>query len=133
MTLKFSDRSLRRMAGIDERLKEIALEALKITTVDFGIPEDGGIRTAKRQEYLFKKGVTKCDGYVNKSYHQTGRALDVFAYVDGQASWETEHLATVAAAMLQAASKLGYKLEWGGLFGATGWDKPHFQLPKDEK
>ena len=129
----FSERSLRRMDGIDGRLIEIALEALKLSPVDFGVPEDGGIRTAKRQEYLYKKGVSKCDGFVNKSYHQSGRALDVFAYVGGSASWEVEHLTTIAAAMLQAASNLGYKLEWGGFFGKTGWDKPHFQLPKDEK
>jgi len=34
----------------------------------------------------------------------------------------------VACAMLQAASILGHKLEWGGLWP---WDKPHFQLLED--
>ena len=122
---KFSKTSLARRSGVDGRLVEISDLAIKICPIDFGIPGDGGIRTPERQQELFNEGLSKCDGFKNKSFHQTGLALDVYAYVDGKASWETEHLAVVAAAMLQAASQLGYKLEWGGLWP---WDKPHFQL-----
>jgi len=121
----FSNKSISRRTGVDARLVEISDLAIKICPIDFGIPGDGGLRTSERQQELFKKGVSKCDGYKNKSFHQTGLALDVYAYVDGKASWNTEHLAVVAAAMLQAASQLGHKLEWGGLWP---WDKPHFQL-----
>ena len=122
---KFSKTSLARRSGVDGRLVEISDLAIKICPIDFGIPGDGGIRTPERQQELFNEGLSKCDGFKNKSFHQTGLALDVYAYVDGAASWDTEHLAVVAAAMLQAASQLGYKLEWGGLWP---WDKPHFQL-----
>ena len=85
------------------------------------------MRTVKDQAALFTAGKSKADGRTNKSYHQTGRALDVYAYVDGKASWEKEHLAIVAVAMMQAANELGYKLEWGGLF-VSFTDMPHFQL-----
>ena len=124
---KFSKTSLARRSGVDGRLVEISDLAIKICPIDFGIPGDGGIRTPERQQELFNEGLSKCDGFKNKSFHQTGLALDVYAYVDGAASWDTEHLAVVAVAMMQAANELGYKLEWGGLW--TGFqDMPHFQL-----
>lgn len=125
---KFSARSIARMADIDPRLMVVAEGALKISPIDFGIPEFGGLRTAEDQQALHLQGKSKCDGVVKKSYHQTGRALDVYAYVDGKASWDKEHLAVIAAAMLQTAAKLGIELEWGGLW-TSFYDGPHFQLP----
>ena len=77
----------------------------------------------------FHAGLSKCDGYEKISSHQTGEALDVYAYVDGNASWEEHHLAMVATAMLQSASQLGVGLEWGGLWKSF-IDMPHFQLKK---
>lgn len=127
MGFQFSKRSLERMEGVDPRLKEIAKHAITISKIDFGIPQDGGLRTAERQAELFADGKSKADGVKNKSRHQSGMALDVYAYVDGKASWETEHLALVAAAMLQSASIFGYKLEWGGLWRSFV-DMPHFQI-----
>lgn len=126
----FSSRSRQRMEGVHPKLIAVAELAITISRIDFGIPQDGGLRTAERQKHLHDKGASKCDGYVKKSYHQTGRALDVYAFVDGEASWDELPLTHVAAAMLQAASQLGVKLEWGGFWP---WDKPHFQLSKDEK
>jgi len=130
MMFKLSEKSKERLKGVDPRIIEIVDLALTITHIDFGIPGDGGIRTAERQLELYEKGVSKCDGYNSKSYHQTGLAFDVYAYVDGKASWDRNHLTSVAAAILQAASQLGYKLEWGGLWNLFV-DMPHFQLKKD--
>ena len=127
MSFKFSARSVKRMDGIDERLKEIAFRAIEISKVDFGIPAMGGYRTPEEQKALFDDGKSLADGVDKMSYHQTGNALDVFAYVDGMASWDEHHLAMVATAMLQAACELGYKLEWGGLWQSFN-DMPHFQI-----
>ena len=64
---------------------------------------------------------------ITKSYHQTGKAVDVFGYVDGKASWDTLHLTTIATCLLQASAQLGHELQWGGLW--KGWqDLPHFQI-----
>ncbi len=124
---KLSNTSKKRLDGVDHRIIEIVNLALKITKIDFGIPENGGLRTVKQQKFLFDKGLSKCDGTKNKSHHQSGRAFDVYAYVDGKASWSRGFLTQVAAAMLQAASVLGYKLEWGGHW--VSWqDYPHFEL-----
>jgi len=124
---KLGQNSLNNRSGVDPRLIEISDRAIQLSIVDFGIPRSGGLRTVEDQAILFTSGKSKADGRTNKSYHQTGRALDVYAYVNGKASWEKEHLALIAAAMLQAASELGYRLTWGGLW--TGFcDMPHFQL-----
>ncbi len=124
---KLSDRSKERLTGVDDKILKIVDLALTISQIDFGIPENGGLRSAIRQQELFDKKVSKCDGYKLISYHQTGKAFDVYAYVDGKASWDRGHLTHVAAAILQAADMLGYKLEWGGLW--KSWqDYPHFQL-----
>jgi len=123
---KLGSNSLNNRAGVDHRLIEISDRAIQLSIIDFGIPSSGGLRTIKEQAALFTAGKSKADGRTNKSYHQTGRALDVYAYVDGKASWDKLHLALIAAAMLQAASELGYRLTWGGLWK---WqDMPHFQL-----
>ena len=81
MAYSFSLASERNMSGVDTRLKRIANRALEITKVDFGIPADGGRRTAERQHELFENGKSKADGYHKKSKHQSGRALDFYAYV----------------------------------------------------
>ena len=127
MSFKFSSSSLNRLESVNYKLQEIAHLALSITKVDFGIPPNGGYRSPEEQNNLFHNGKSQLDGYKKKSFHQTGKALDVYAFVDGRASWEKEHLAMVAAAMIQAANQLGYKIEWGGLWD-NFVDMPHFQL-----
>lgn len=123
---KFSEASLNHREGVDYRLVEISDMALNISAVDFGIPSSGGVRTAEEQNRLFHNDLSKCDGYNILSEHQSGKALDVYAYVNG-ASWDEAHLTTVAAAMLQAASILGCKLKWGGHW-ARFKDMAHFEL-----
>lgn len=131
MSYAFGDNSLKNRAGINPDLIIVLDRAVEISIYDFGIPLHGGVRTAVQQKKLFDEGVSLADGVTHKSYHQTGNAVDVYAYVDGKASWDHEHLAVVAAAMLQASSELGIPLEWGGLW--TGFcDRPHFQLSSED-
>lgn len=129
MMFKLGSNSKKNLYGVDAELYQVVERALTITKIDFGIPRDGGIRTAERQKELFDKGVSKADGYKNKSYHQTGKAFDVFAYVDGKASWDEQHLTHIATAILAAASQLGVPLEWGGHWSSFV-DMPHFQKPR---
>lgn len=124
-----SSRSIDRMAGVNPRLQLIAKAAIKITVVDFGIPEYGGLRTVEDQRKLFSIGVSNADGVTKLSNHQSGQALDFYA-IDpetGKASWEPELLATVAAAFLQASADLGHALKWGGLW-RNFKDMPHMEL-----
>ena len=128
MSFVLGTRSRSRLQGVDRRLVDVIELALTISLIDFGIPADGGVRTAERQHELFKDGKSKLDGFNRKSKHQTGKAFDVFAYVDGKASWDHLHLTHVATAILAAASRLGVPLRWGGHFKPNGWDMPHFEL-----
>ena len=142
MTYSLSTSSVSNRSGVDGRLIEVSDLAIALTRVDFGHGPDSGLRTAEDQARLHAGGVSpNCDGYITKSNHQTGRALDFYAYVDGAASWHHPHLAMVAAAFLQAASILGYKVRWGGLWKSKnptevdgvryGWDCPHIELMED--
>jgi len=124
---KLSTNSLNNMEGGDPRIALITKTALEISKVDFGVPKHGGLRTAEIQYDLFKRGVSKFDGVDKKSKHQTGLAIDLFAYVDGTAVWDIQYMAQVACAMLQAANTLGHKLIWGGLWNSF-IDTPHFEL-----
>jgi peptidoglycan L-alanyl-D-glutamate endopeptidase CwlK len=127
MTFQLGENSINNMSGIDERLISITELAITLTNIDFGIPSTGGLRSTEDQAKLFTSGVSKADGRTNKSYHQTGKAVDVYAYVDGKASWDKLHLSLIAAAMLQASSQLGFELKWGGLW--KSWqDYPHFEI-----
>ena len=127
MTFQLGENSINNMSGIDERLISITELAITLTNIDFGIPNTGGLRSTEDQAKLSTSGVSKADGRTNKSYHQTGKAVDVYAYVDGKASWDKLHLSLIAAAMLQASSQLGFELKWGGLW--KSWqDYPHFEI-----
>lgn len=125
---RLSARSIARREGVDPRLIAVCDRALEISLIDFGIPADGGLRTEGRQRELFDGGLSLCDGIIERSKHQDGKALDFFAFVDGRASWDALHLTHVAAAFLQAAAELGIKIKWGGFFGRDGWDKPHIEI-----
>lgn len=127
MSFKLGKSSRKNLYGVDAQLHRVVERALEITKVDFGIPPMGGFRTAEEQQMLYKSGKSTLDGYLKESYHQTGRAFDVFAYVDGKASWDKTHLYEVATAILAAASQLGVALKWGGHW-TNFVDMPHFEL-----
>jgi len=124
---RLSARSTRHLEGVDPRLIAVIQLALTISKVDFGIPKTGGFRTVDDQNRLFISGDSPLDGLVKISRHQSGKAFDVFAYVDGGASWDFDDLAEVATAILSAASKLGTPLTWGGHFKSYV-DGPHFEI-----
>ena len=129
---KLSTNSLRNRKGVDKRLIEISDLAIQITLVDFGHGPYSGLRTSVDQRGLYDLGVSKADGVIVESQHQSGKALDFYAYTD-KASWEPEDLAPVVIAFMQAASILGHRIRTGALWRTSkskhyGWDMPHIQL-----
>lgn len=124
---KFGENSEHRMIGVNYQVVEVARLALSMSPIDFGIPRHGGLRTAEEQQKLFNDKASQLDGTIKKSYHQSGMALDVFAYVDGKASWDELHLTTIAAAMLEAANRLSVNMRWGGHW-TNFRDMPHFEV-----
>ena len=125
---KLSKRSESRLEGIEPVLIDIVKMAIKDSPYDFGIPSYGGLRTAEDQKYLYEKGVSKCDGYKNKSYHQSGKAFDIYAFVDGKATWKKEYYFPIAEHIINVAkNRFGVDLEWGGTW-TNFKDYPHFQI-----
>ena len=128
---KLGKTSLERLTGVDKALQKIVEKAIEETNQDFSVVE--GLRSAERQNELFKKGYTEIDGYNLKSSHQLGLAIDIAPYKDGKLLWglkgnEAEWL-EVGRAMLRSARILGYNLEWGITYNLPkGIDLPHFQL-----
>ena len=126
--MKLSKRSLSHLKGVNPLLIAIVVDAIPDAPHDFGIPSTGGYRSAKTQKSLYKQGVSKCDGYLKKSYHQSGNAFDIFGYVDGKATWDIEVLTAIAEHIIYVAkTRYNTDLTWGG-----NWknfkDYPHFQI-----
>jgi hypothetical protein len=142
----FSQVSNERIATVHPDLQKVVRLALRISSrrkdggVDFSIPIYGGKRTREEQQELFKKGVSKADGYDKPSFHQTGLALDVIPYLtaDGikgnaiytkKISKQKRELAfhMIASCMLEAAHRLNVKLT-AGINWQTFTDAPHYEL-----
>lgn len=87
MSFKLGKQSLKNIDNIHPYLKIIVKKTIEISEVDFGILNTGGMRTAEMQNEIFKNGNSKCDGFNIKSYHQSGKAVDLVPFVDGKYTW----------------------------------------------
>lgn len=79
-------------------------------------------RTAKEQNKLFKRGLSRCDGYKNVSYHQPDRARDIAIIDDkGKPIWdEHPHYETLGKFFEDIGGR------WGGNF-KNFKDQYHFE------
>ena len=120
---KLSKNSNEKLKGVNPLLVSVVEKAIELSEVDFGITE--GVRTLERQQQLFNEKKSK----TMKSYHLTGNAVDVVAYVDGKVSWDWGNYEKIAKAFKEAAKELDVKITWGGDWKSFR-DGPHFQLEK---
>ena len=93
---RLSKRSKRNLEGVKPVLVSIFTNAVKSSPYDYGIPNDGGLRTAEEQNILYLKGLSQRDGYNKLSKHQTGEAVDIFPYIDGRANYNYDILEKIA-------------------------------------
>jgi len=149
MIYRLSNRSKSRLEGLDPILIEIISHGITDCPFDFGIPEDGGLRTDERQKELYAKGRTteelEAKGIIGveglpdhrkitwtlNSLHKagddgTGKAFDIYAYVGGRASWDNRFLERIARHLQGVADSYGVDLQWG--FDLWGKDGAHFQI-----
>lgn len=120
---EFSKTTENNLKGVHKDLIEVMRKALKLSPVDFGISE--GVRNQKRQLELLASGKS----LTSRIRHLTGHAVDVFAVINGTASWEFKYYQTIAAAVFQAAKDLSVDVEWGGNWTEIK-DGVHFQLSR---
>ena len=146
---RFGNTSNERRRNVSEYLNLAADKAILCSPIDFGVPMYGGLRAAERQNMIFRKGWSRCDGYNNKSFHQQtdengkGQALDLVPYIPGEGFCYDApgRLGVIGMLMLEAWEELqdlgkiprSLYLHWGGLWnnkGAKrlGWDLAHFEI-----
>ena len=138
MSYKLSKVSKERLVGVDPRIVKLIERSLKKSPHDFGIPANGGKRTAQEQNNLFHKRprVTTKDGFKLLSYHQSGKAFDIFVFDEHGACWKCLDKYKEIADVIKQEFKLmqqegvfkeGETLGWGG-----DWkrfvDLPHFEV-----
>ena len=135
---KLSTRSTKALIGVHRDLVKVITEAIKDTPVDFTVVY--GVRTAAEQNAIYKanpKATTK-DGYIRKSKHQTGHAVDIYPYYNGKVqvgAGLTKTEATILNLKQQeladhvqiTANKLGVKII-RGIDWKNPYDPPHFEL-----
>lgn len=125
--MSLNQRSIDRLKGVDPRLITILIEASQTSPFEFQIPPDGGLRTAERQNELFKARASKCDGYRTLSEHQKGTAFDIYLMIDGKASWDKPRLKQVMYHIKEVALRHNVALNLG-----CDWTKfidyPHAQI-----
>lgn len=121
---KASKRTKKNLIGVDERLALLVGYVLGISEVDFFVNE--GVRSTEKQRRLYKQGKSKCDGVLNISKHQEGKAIDIY-YVGWKNTDSPNDVrwAKLIKTFKFAGKKLGLKLEFGYDWG---WDKPHIEL-----
>ena len=112
MAFNLSNRSRNKLDGVHPQLVAVVEAAIKLTKVDFGVTY--GVRTLAEQEKLVAAGRSQTmkskhlkqdDGYCH--------AVDLMAYVDGEACWELNVYDDICDAMKEAAKAQNIAIKWG--------------------
>jgi len=133
---KFGTTSKQRLATCHDDLQKIMESAIALSPIDFGIA--CGHRSIADQQKAFNEGKSKIDGITKKGKHNysPSLAVDVYAFVNGKASWDAKELCVIAGVILAVAANYGIRLRWGGNWDMDGQiisdqsfqDLPHFEL-----
>lgn len=140
---KLSERSLKNLEGVDERLVKIVKRAIEVTEQDFIVIE--GLRTREQMMINYGKGRSVAElakhgipaSYAKPkeakvtwlknpfaSNHAKGLAVDI---VPAPVRWDDLHkFKLINEAMQAAAKEFGIKLNYGGDW--TKKDYPHWEL-----
>lgn len=88
------------------------------------------LRTAERQQELFKLGNSKCDGVNIKSNHQSGYAVDFVYYTENTGwSWDTKHYHYYKFLAGIVKEYFNVKINIGA-YWVDFVDMPHYELSK---
>lgn len=118
MSYVLGSRSRAKLEDVHPALVRTVELAILITAQDFAV--HCGCRTLEEQRRcvaagtswtLNSKHLTQADGF--------GHAVDLVPFVGGKLQWHWPACYVIAAAMGEAAAKVGVQLVWGGV-----WDRP---------
>lgn len=117
--------SRRELAGVHPRLVEVVERAITYTAQDFTVHD--GLRREAEQRQLVARGASKT--MASKHMKQAdgfGHAVDLVPWINGKPRWEWKPIFQIAVAVKRAATELGVRLTWGGV-----WDRALAELPDD--
>jgi peptidoglycan L-alanyl-D-glutamate endopeptidase CwlK len=120
---KFGQRSLDNLQDVNEDLRNVMLQTIKLTPIDFGITE--GMRSLERAEQLKNEGLSKVG---SKSKHCQGKAVDIVCYNNGEVTWELDFYEAVAQVVGEVSELIDVPIRWGG-----SWQTGVFVLNRDMK
>ena len=117
------------MIGLHPYLAFCVEEAIKRTKQDFTILATGGVRTNRMQADMYAQGRTKPGRkitWTHNSYHQYGLAVDIVAWENGRASWDTDLYKELEVAMKSVIAEYSLPIDWG--YDLWKKDMPHWQI-----
>ena len=146
--------SNKRLNTCNSDIQLIIREAIKVTQIDFGVAQ--GERTIEQQQEYYNDGKSKInpstyitlEALLDKAKHivdgdirKKSDAVDIYAYVNGKASWDNRYLCYLGGVITSTASRLfneelvKTKIRWGGNWDNDGeiitdqsfQDLPHFE------
>jgi peptidoglycan L-alanyl-D-glutamate endopeptidase CwlK len=133
MAFEKGKRTVKKLAQADYKLTLLVDEVLK--NMDIGVFESS--RTLKRQQKLFRKGLSQLDGIKRVSKHQVdekhpkARAIDCFPYEKGHNSFDGSDKSQLMFYEMnwhfyRASVKLNIPIKQGYLWSFK--DMPHIEL-----
>ncbi len=126
---RLGKRSRKNLVGLHPILGFAVEKAIEITKQDFGILNNGGVRTNAQQAALYAQGRTSEGNKVTwtlDSYHQYGLAVDLVAYTNGKYNWNVKNYDAIIKAMKKIIKKYDLPIDNG--YDLWGRDLPHWQL-----
>ncbi|MGJ3236412.1 M15 family metallopeptidase [Marivirga sp.] len=140
---RFGSTSIKKLSTCREEIQQVMKLAIQRSPIDFGISK--GHRSVEEQQELYSQGRTKpghiityVDGVNKKSEHnkKPSNAVDIYGWVNRQATWDKDHLILIAGVILSCADELGIIFRWGGNWDGDGeiisdqnfMDLPHFEF-----
>jgi len=126
MGFNLSNKSYKKLEGVNPQLVDTVERAIKLSKVDFGVIY--GVRTLAEQQKLYEAGRSQ----TMRSKHllqddDTSHAVDLMAYDGKNPSWELTMYDDIADAMKAAAKETGAKIRWGAAWNIDNiveWERP---------
>ena len=119
--MELSELSLKRLEGVNERLKAVVIECAARCPFPFNVAE--GLRSEEKQLEYYRQGKSQ----TKKGKHLTGNAVDLYPLTMDRKAVDWNRFEDLVALMFQVAKEMDVKLIWGGNW-KTFVDKCHFEL-----
>ena len=112
MAFNLSQRSFQKLVDVHPSMVDVVKYAIKVTKIDFGVTF--GVRTLEEQQKLFDAGRSQTMNSKHlKQDDGHSHAVDLMAYVDGEACWELNVYDDICGAMAKGSKEFGVAIKWG--------------------